>query len=331
MFHRCTGFGKLALYGRYIIIELEGDFIMDIDSRGNSGIVFDIDHYAVHDGPGIRTCIYLKGCFLSCLWCHSPESQSIKPQLLYAESRCTHCGACTAVCPLDLHSMDKAGHKFKRQGCITCGRCARVCPSGALFVSGVYMTLEEVVNEALEDKAFYKNSGGGVTLTGGEVLCQPAFTLRILKALKKEGVHTIAETSGFGDKQALVDLVPFTDIFYFDYKLGKKELFKKYTGGDLDVVIENLEALRKKTESIVLRIPLIPGITDSEENIAPAYELANKLEIEEVHLLPYNSSADAKYDWCGKSYTLGRLSTRPGLYEELLNMAPKNIKVSIVK
>ena len=303
------------------------------DSGGNSGIVFDIDHYAVHDGPGIRTCIFLKGCFLSCLWCHSPESQSIKPQLLYSSSRCTHCGACTTVCPKDLHSMDADGHKFKREGCITCGRCARVCPTGALFICGTRMTLDEVVNEALEDMAFYKNSGGGVTLTGGEVLCQPAFTLRILQALKKEEVqvHTIVETSGFGNKRDLIDLVPYTDIFYFDYKLGKKELFKKYTGGDWDVVLENLKALREKTQSIVLRIPLIPGITDSVENINSAYEVANKLKIGVVHLLPYNSSADAKYDWCGMNYSLGKLSARPGLYEELLNMAPKDIKVSVVR
>lgn len=193
------------------------------------------------------------------------------------------------------------------------------------------MTVEEVVNEALEDMTFYKNSGGGVTLTGGEVLYQPAFTLRILQALKKEGVHTIVETSGFGAKQDLINLVPFTDVFYYDYKLGEKELFKKYTGGDLDVVLDNLAALRQRTESIVLRIPLIPGITDTIENITSAYEIANKLKIGEIHLLPYNSSADAKYVWCGKSYSLGELNARPGLYEELLSLAPEDIKVSIAK
>ncbi|HEY5584336.1 MAG TPA: glycyl-radical enzyme activating protein [Ruminiclostridium sp.] len=303
---------------------------MEIDSQGNFGMVFDIDHYAVHDGPGIRTCIFLKGCFLSCVWCHSPESQSIDPQLLFSSSRCTLCGACTTVCPKALHSMDTDGHKFSKEGCTTCGRCAEVCPSGALFVCGQSKTVDEVVNEALEDRVFYKNSGGGVTLTGGEVLYQPAFTRRILQALKKEGVHTIVETSGFGSKQDLIDLVPFTDVFYYDFKLGEKELFKKYTGGDLNVVLENLVALRKRTDSIVLRVPLIPGITDSIENITSAYEIANKLKIGLVHLLPYNSSADAKYDWCGKIYPLGKLNARSGLYEELLNLAPKDIKVSVV-
>ena len=304
---------------------------MDIDSKGNLGMVFDIDHYAVHDGPGIRTCIFLKGCFLSCLWCHSPESQSINTQLLYSSSRCTLCGACTSICPKDLHSIGAEGHKFSRDGCITCGRCAEVCPSGALFICGKCMTVEDVVSEALEDMTFYKNSGGGVTITGGEVLYQPEFTLRILQSLKKEGVHTIIETSGFGAKQDLINLVPFTDIFYYDYKVGEKELFKKYTGGDLDVVLDNLAALCQRTKSIVLRIPLIPGITDTVKNITSAYEIANRHKIREIHLLPYNVSADAKYEWCGKSYTLGELNARPSLYEELLSLAPKDINVSIAR
>jgi len=309
---------------------MKGDSIMSIDPNGNFGMVFDIDHYAVHDGPGIRTCIYLKGCSLSCAWCHSPESQTISPQTLFSRSRCIGCGACIKACPKSLHLMDAEGHTFLREGCTTCGRCAAVCPSGALFVCGRYMALSDVVNEALEDKVFYKNSGGGVTITGGEVLYQPAFTRRILQALKEENIHTIVETSGFGREQDIISLAPFTDIFYYDFKLGDKELFEKYTGGNLETILENLTALRKKTDGIVLRIPLIPGITDSIENITSAYRIAHELEISTVHLLPYNASADAKYDWCGRIYSPGKLNAYREPLEKLLSLAPQGIEVCII-
>jgi pyruvate formate lyase activating enzyme len=294
------------------------------------GFVMDIDHFAVHDGPGIRTCIFLKGCPLSCKWCHSPESQSIKPQILYAKSRCILCGSCIKACPHGLHKLDDTGHVFNRDTCTACGKCAKACRSDALVLSGRAMTVDQAVKEALSDEVFYKNSGGGITITGGEILLQATFARQVLEKVKMHDIHTIIETSGYGPKQDLLSFVEVTDVFYFDFKLGEPEQFKKYVGGSLEVVLNNLKALREKTNSIVLRIPLIPGITDTRENILAGYQLAQEMEIPTVHLMQYNSIADAKYDWIGKKYTLYGLEPREKLIEELLSLAPGGIKAEIM-
>ena len=295
-----------------------------------TGIVMDIDHFGIHDGPGIRTCIFLKGCPLSCAWCHSPESQSGKPQILFAISRCERCGACVDACPLGLHSIHAELHPFQRENCTACGRCVFVCPTQALTVSGKTMTVEEVVREALSDKVFYKNSGGGVTITGGEVLVQAPFARQILEQMKKNDIHTIVETSGYGELEDLLSLAEVTDLFYFDFKLGDPDEFERYAGGNLDVVLRNLVALRDKTDRITMRFPLIPGITDTPENVASCYSLAVKLQIGNVHLLPYNLSSEAKYSWIGAHYSLSELQPRERLFQELLLAAPDGIHVEVM-
>lgn len=270
-----------------------------------TGIVFDIDHFAVHDGPGIRTSVFLKGCPLFCRWCHSPESQRPDPELLFAPSRCGDCLLCTAVCPLGLHQEDAGRHIFTdRQRCALCGRCAAICPAGAVFVSGREMSSREVADEALEDAAFYRNSGGGVTLSGGEVLYQPAFAQEILRFVKQEGVHTIVETAGEGGQRELLAMAPYVDVFYYDMKLADPVALLQYTGGDLAGILGNLEALRLVTDGIVLRVPLIPSVTDTPENVGAIVEIARRLEIDTVHLLPYNRSAAAKYEWCGTQFPM---------------------------
>ena len=294
------------------------------------GIVMDIDHFAVHDGPGIRTCIYLKGCPLSCAWCHSPESQSPAPQLLFAQSRCTGCGRCAVVCPGGVHRHEGSRHILERERCSVCGTCAKACPTGALSLSGRFMTADQVVQEALADRIFYENSGGGVTLSGGEVLSQAAFAWQVLSHLKDEGIHTLVETSGFGREEALLSLAAVTDLFYFDCKLLDSGLFRRFTGGDPDIVLRNLKSLRAVTDQIVLRIPLIPGITDTMENVAAGFALACDLGIQSVHLLPYNASAGAKYAWLGREYPLGLLKARPGLHEELFALAPPELIVEMM-
>jgi glycyl-radical enzyme activating protein len=292
-----------------------------------TGIVMDVDHFATHDGPGIRTCIYLKGCPLSCVWCHSPESQRGKPQVMLAETRCAHCGACVKACPLGLHEVQADRHYFNRELCTACARCVDVCPARALVLSGKQMTVDEVVHEVLSDKVFYENSGGGVTLTGGEVLFQVAFARNILTQLRRNDVHTIVETCGYGSERDILSLVDVTDVFYFDYKLGDHAAHRKYVGGSLDTVLRNLRALRSRTDRIVLRIPLIPGITDSAENVSRGYALASQLHIHSVHLLPYNQSAEAKYSWIGRDYALQGLEPRDRIFDELLSLAPEGILV----
>lgn len=297
----------------------------------DTGIIFDIDHFAVHDGPGIRTSIYFKGCPLRCKWCHSPESQSSKPQVLFAPSRCIRCGACVTECRYGCQYLDENGVRtFLHEKCVGCMACVKVCPTGAMFLSGRQMQVEEVIREVIADKVYFKNSGGGVTLSGGEVLLQPRFADGILKRLKEEGIHTIVETSGYGNREDLLKLAESADVFYYDYKLGDKEKFKLYTGGDLEVVRNNLKALREKTGAITIRIPLIPGITDTKENVRKAYETAQELNIRELHLLPYNAAAGAKYEWCGREYELGELQPDKDKNERLKEMAPKELNVRIM-
>lgn len=296
-----------------------------------TGIVFDIDHFAVHDGPGIRSCLYLKGCPLRCEWCHSPESQGLAPELLFAPSRCVGCGLCVSACPRGAQRMKNGRREYLREKCMDCGACASICPSGALFVSGRKMTDEEAVRELAADRIFYKNSGGGVTISGGECLLQAEFVLAVLKGLRKEEIQVIVETSGYGDQDALLEMAEDVQMFYYDYKLGDPEAFRRYTKGELAVVLGNLEELRKRTDAITLRIPLIPGITDTQDNILHAYKLARELSIGEIHFLPYNRSAGAKYEWCGREYTLGEREADMKRAAELQRMAPCGLKVTIMK
>lgn len=294
-------------------------------------MIFDIDHFAVHDGPGIRTCIYFKGCPLRCRWCHSPESQERKVQVLFAPGRCLSCGICVKECPYGCQRMDEEGDRtFFHDACKCCGACLKTCPGGAMFLCGKRMQVDEVIQEIMADRVFFQNSNGGVTLSGGEVLMQAGFANELLKSMKELGIHTIIETSGYGRTKDLLLLAESADQFYYDFKLSKEDAFYQYTGGNLSVVLDNLAALRQITDAIVLRIPLIPGITDTEDNVLAAYETAKKFRIKEIHLLPYNMAAAAKYEWVGRIYEPGMRYTDPDHNAYLMSMAPAGIDVTIM-
>lgn len=301
-----------------------------MENKNVQGMIFDIDHFVVHDGKGIRTCIYVKGCPLHCEWCHSPESQKSSPQILFAASRCRLCGLCVSECTTGAQKITDRKRIFQRELCDTCTACTQVCNQGALTVSGKCFTAKQVVKEVVADKPFFQNSGGGVTISGGEVLMQADFVTEILRLLKEEQIHTIIETSGYGDMENLLKMAEYTDIFFYDFKLGDKEKFRHYIGGDVDVVFSNLRRLRKVTDQIVLRMPVIPGITDTLDNIDSLYETACKNQIHEINFLPYNTSAGAKYEWCGRTYKLGEIKSDIEKLEWYKKMAPKGTDVFIM-
>lgn len=290
--------------------------------------LFDVDHFAVHDGPGIRTTVFFKGCPLHCKWCHSPESQSCKPEIGFAVSRCVHCDLCESICPHGARSARPMGQVNEK--CQMCGCCVQNCPQKALTLFGRTCSLKELVEELLADRAFFENSGGGVTLTGGEVLMQAPFAYALLTELKKESIHTLVETSGYGDRDALLALSEVTDLFYFDFKLWDEDAFAFYTGGDVRIVKRNLESLVQTGSEIVLRVPLIHGITDTVKNIEALFGTAKANGIQQIHLLPYNIAAPEKYAWLGRNYPLdGKLASQQRM-EEIVEQAPKGIDVRIV-
>ena len=270
-----------------------------MDARG---IIFDIDHFAVHDGPGIRSVVYLKGCPLRCVWCHSPESQSSTPQLLYVAERCAHCDECR-------------GAGCARQAKIVCGREAAA---------------SEIAREVLANKVFFESSGGGVTLSGGEVLFQPEFSLSLLEYLRGGGVHTVIETSGMGKWDSLRAISDYADLIYYDIKTLDGEKHRLYTGTDNKTILENLRKLARHrgSQGIILRAPMIPGYNDSPGDAAAIYALAAELGITHVHLLRYNPSAPAKYQWLGREYGPGVLERQSGEYiDGLIAMAPAGLDV----
>lgn len=263
----------------------------------SKGIVFDIQRCSIHDGPGIRTNIFLKGCPLRCRWCHNPEGLSHAIEISYLEKKCVLCGNCVSVCEKGCHKIDKTGHIFDRTECTSCGKCADSCFFLALEAVGREMTPETVIKEALKDSAFFQASKGGITLSGGEPMFQPDFAKEILSLAKSNGLSSCMETSGFCSKQSLISVINFTDLFLFDIKETDRARHIAYTGVDNTPILENLKLLSDAGKNIVLRCPLIPNINDREEH---AKEIANlsrthngvvKIEVEPYHPLGISKSA----------------------------------------
>ena len=258
------------------------------------GIIFDIKRFAVHDGDGIRTTVFLKGCPLKCIWCHNPEGIAFKPQIAYYKEKCIGCGECVSVCPNNAHTITKNGHIFEKNACIACGKCADVCLGNALLFYGKRMTVEELLPFLLEDREFYENSGGGVTLSGGECLMQADFCAELLKNLKKDGIHTAVDTSGFVPKSAIDKVIDYTDIFLYDIKAIDRDVHIKCTGQPNEEILNNLkyiDFLGKKTE---IRIPFVPNYNDTQ--ISKISEFVSTLNnVSKVRVLPYHNYAGNKY------------------------------------
>ena len=273
------------------------------------GLIFDIQHFSIQDGPGIRTTVFFKGCLLDCLWCHNPESISFHPEIAFYREFCIDCQCCLHVCPQNCHQIANGGRLFRRELCNGCGLCADECCSGALVLKGTEYTVSDVLKEVEKDRPFYERSDGGVTLSGGEPLAQAQFSREILKQLKHRGIHTVVDTSGYVSWKVLEDILQWTDLFLYDIKCYDGELHRRLTGVDNKKIKSNLKRLLKRGTPLIIRIPLIPGCNDrpSEmERIAGMIREMNATPT--VHILPYHEFAEQKYGRIGKEYRLKGLS-----------------------
>jgi pyruvate formate lyase activating enzyme len=266
-----------------------------------AGLVFDIKRFSIHDGPGIRTTIFLKGCPLNCWWCHNPEGQRMEPELILRPERCIGCGACLDVCESGAVVLEGDVIVTRRARCTACGACVDVCYTEARELVGRHMTVDQVMDEIGQDVAFYDQSGGGVTFSGGDPLAQPAFLRDLLRACQTRGVHTALDTCGHAPWEVLDGVREDVDLFLYDLKLMDDARHREFTGVSNELILGNLEALSRKGHQIVLRVPIIPGINDDEENLRRIAVLAADLpSLERVDLLPYHRIGRDKYQRLGR-------------------------------
>jgi len=288
---------------------LSNDVIQKVTSHSAvTGLIWDIKKYPLHDGPGIRTTVFLKGCPLHCLWCCNPESQHFQPEIIWLKENCLQCNLCMEICPARAIYPDKGGEKsINPDLCDNCGLCVKQCPGGALQLAGRRVTIDEVLLEIEKDAVFYHRTGGGLTLSGGEPLAQPAFARELLRQYKisEGGLHTAIETCGHADWQTLAAILEYTDLFLYDIKHMDPGEHRRLTGVSNALILENAKKIAAASKKLIIRLPLIPGYNDSEENISKTAAFAGSLPgVEELDILPYHRLGEPKYKRLGKRYCL---------------------------
>lgn len=263
------------------------------------GFVFNIQHYSIHDGPGIRTTVFTLGCPLRCIWCQNPESQSSAPQLFFTEEKCTGCGECVKACPEKVITIVNGKSRTDRALCRGRGKCAEACPNEARTIMGKEMSAAEVFRDVNADAVFYQRSGGGVTISGGEPLAQPEFTLAILKLCRQAGLSTALDTCGYTRWEVFQRVLPYVDIVLYDFKHLDPSAHRKLTAISNGLILENAGKLMREFPDIafIARIPVIPGYNDSAENITDTSKFIKGLgKPIKVHLLPYHRLGETKYE-----------------------------------
>ena len=267
------------------------------------GLVFNIQRYSIQDGPGIRTTIFLKGCRMRCKWCSNPESQNPYPEIMVRKTRCNGCGKCLDVCACEAITLNEDTVRIDRSKCDLCMKCTDVCPAEAIESTGKYISLKEAIEEAGKDELFYRNSGGGVTLSGGEPLRQPEFTLNLLKKCKEKALSTALDTSGYASWRILRRALKYTDLVLFDIKHLNSTIHRKGTGLGNQLILENLKRIvDAKQTRVWLRIPIIPDYNDSEQYIEKLAEAMTKMPVEKISLLSYHEWGKPKYESLGRDY-----------------------------
>lgn len=266
-----------------------------------NGVIFNIQHFSLNDGPGIRTVVFFKGCPLKCKWCHNPESQSTKPEIMFYNDRCILCKKCVEVCANNVHLITKDRHIIDREKCVGCGKCAKACSISAIEFMGREYTVDGVMDEIAKDDVFF-GSEGGVTFSGGEPFAQFEFLYELLQMCKRKGYSVCIETSGFAKTDNILKAKEYTDYFLYDCKETDTQNHKKYIGCDMNLILNNLEALNKVGANIILRCPIIRGVNDREEHLRKIAEIAEKYEnILRVEVEPYHSFGERKYSALGKT------------------------------
>jgi len=268
-------------------------------------LISNIQKFCTYDGPGIRSVVFFMGCPLRCKWCQNPENFIGKTLLMFDYSKCTSCGACMVHCKHQVNTLDEKGHLlFDRSRCKACGECIEDCYYEARSLCGSEIAVEEVYSEVMKDEVFFRNTGGGITLSGGECTLFPDFVSELLNKFNKAGIHTAIETSGFCSKQSIEKIVDNVDLFLFDFKLFTSDLHEKWTGKPNDMIKRNLEYLAAEGKQIVIRIPLIAGINDGEEFEKIIHYLKKIPQLKEIHIMPFHQIGASKYGLSGTPYDM---------------------------
>ncbi|HUS92541.1 MAG TPA: glycyl-radical enzyme activating protein [Phycisphaerae bacterium] len=273
-----------------------------------TGIVTDIQRFSIHDGPGIRTTVFLKGCNLRCAWCHNPETLRAGPELQLFPGKCIACGACLEACPRGAHVRVEAGREFRRERCVACGACADVCYAEALVLVGREMTVEAVLEEVARDRSYYDNSGGGMTISGGEPLFQRDFCLALLAAARTAGLHTAIETNLAWPWEHVAPVADAADLVMLDVKSADPAVHEQWTGADNELILANARRLSERGAALIVRTPIVPGVNDTPEAVGAIADFAAGLEgLLYYELLPYHPLGTGKYEGLGMDYPLREL------------------------